>query len=296
MEFNKKIFNRIVFFAVCLICFVFVFSTVDFSMIDNIDNTIADSIDIEDGVHFDEEDDTIEDNGSVELAPVFTAKTKWQALNYALANLSKYDYKIILNQSVVGGAMGISGSQTIDRVYYKQQKNYFSKAILRGAGANYTEYLFTDGKTSVITNKNNTNNITDSYASYVSKKGFSVDGIFYNINSATAVIDKFDYNHPINKTHYILKVTLKPGAYAEYLKRIEVDAGSGSNPQMTSITLTIKIDMKYGRITSIVAKEEYKINQLGVRANCDSTVNYSFKYGNYTNEADYMEIRSVLGR
>lgn len=296
MEFNRRKFNIIVVFTVCLICVVFAFSAIDFSAIGNINNTIADST-VDD---YDDEDILEEDTseqGTLELAPTFTAKTKWQALNYALSNLNKYDYKMTLKQSVVGKAVGISGTQNIDKTLYRASGNYYSKVISKGIGPNFTDYVYTDAETSVIINKDKTGNVETNYNNYSSKYGLTPEMLAYDINPATATIDQFDYNHPIKRTQYVLTITLNSNACVNYLKSIEANAGSGSNPQFTApIILTVRIDMKYGRIVSMVAKEKYDINQMGVRAKCDYTATYSFKYGDLSNEAELADIKSVLGK
>lgn len=299
MELNKRKFNIIVIFTVCLMCTVFVFSAIDFSSLTDIGLPHADS-EFGDEADYDEETDDLEnemeEGNTVEAAPIFTAKTKWNALNFALSNLNKYDYKMTLKQTVAGQALGISGKQSIDKVLYKTSGNYYSKIIAKGSGPNFIDYSFTDADTSIITNRNNGNNIASSYDSYLAKYGLSPDRLTYEISAATATIDSFDYDHPIKRKYYVLKVTLKPQAYAKYLKYMEINAGSGSNPEMKAITLTIKIDIKYGRISSIAAQEDYKINQMGVRATCDSKVTYTFKYGDYSSESEFTEIKNVIGK
>ena len=71
---------------------------------------------------------------------------------------------------------------------------------------------------------------------------------------------------------------------------MEKTGGEGSNPKMSSITLTIRIDKSYGTIKSISAVENYTINRMGMEATAKSTLSFGFTYcQDYSSQIEKIE-------
>lgn len=295
MEFNKRKFNIVVVFTVCLICLVVVFASVDFSAVsdsDSISNTTADS---EEEIVQETEEDVIVEEVKTDKVPSISAKTQWQCLNYAANLLSKTNYKLTWTQSInaVAKIGGIEVKQAISKTVFKAGDKSYTKLTSSGYGEyNFTDYGYVSAETSVIINRNKSSNNVYNYNNYISEFGFTPAQLPYVLNQSTCKITKILNDAMVD--YYTLEVTINEKGYENYLKSIGKTAGEGSNPKINSLNLSIKISKEYGRITSIVAREKYEISVMG-GASCDSTVRIAISYGNYSNTAGVSEIKSVLG-
>lgn len=289
MEFNKRKFNIVVVFTVCLICFIIVFSSATISSVsisNTIENTTADSGE-KDPV--DEEEVPGEETTTIPVttAPAFNADKKWLCLNYSLNNLTKYNYKMYWDQSVKNPV----GTQSVKKSIYVTSGKSYAKTVASGQ-ENFTEYGYVDSETSVITNRNNSGNKIYKYTDFINIFGNCLDDLIYDLNQSTCNITSFNAD-PL-KDYYELSITLKPEAYADYIKTMI--ESSEYTPTFSSVTLIMKIDKKYGKITSIKSVEKYNIGVLVVgQVSCTSYVTMTFTYKDYSSSDGVKEIKSNLG-
>lgn len=304
MEFNKRKFNIIVAFTICLMCFIVGFSSLAIVTMDNneiIDNTNAESGNEDNEGKEDLPEDLSDDTSSgtevpvktdIKTAPIFNSSKKYVCLNYALSNLSKYSYKTTLTQNVISAGQ----TQKITKYIYVCGEKSYSKTISSGY-YNFKDYGYVESETSIKTKRDNGSVNTTSYANYITEYGFSLDQLPYVLNQSTCTIDKFNDDKLLD--YYELSITLKDSAYKDYLVAIEANAPGQNNPKVSSISLTLIIDKEYGIIKSIKAKENYKITisiaGISGEVSCASTVAYRFDYKNYSNSSDVKEIKTALG-
>lgn len=292
MEFNKRKFNIFVIFTICLICVVVAFSAIDFSSAGNVD-TISDAIadkneNLSDEVD-PEEKEIIEQE--VKDAPIFTVNQKWQCLNYALNNFSKYDYRLIWSQDVKNS---FNIEQNITRHAYKISGKYYVKLFAVGF-ENYTKYFYVDSASAIIKNGGSPQNF--SYNAYKNDWGCGIHQMPFVINQSTCKIKNF-ISDPF-KDYYELQIEMiidqNANWYKDYIVLMKKSSSNARDPIIYSIGLTIKIDKKLGTIKTIIAKENYSIAVpvLG-RANCVSIVTLSFTYNNYASSNIISEIKSKL--
>lgn len=283
MEFNKRKFNIIVIFTVCLICFIVVFTAVDFSSAINTDlipNTSADS----------EEEKPLEKNPEeeivpteIESAPIFTARQKWQCLNYALNNLEKYDYRMMWNQKVPNAV----NDQIIEKSIYKTSGKYYIKIAASGYES-FKNFAYVDAATAVL--NFNGNKTTLSYSDYSSAWGRGFHQLPYSLMQPLCEITKFD-SDPL-KDYYTLDVSISSAQFADYAKLMTKISPKAKDPQIESINLSIKIDKESGTIKSMRIIEIYSIFYI-VRVPCVSTINLFFTYGNFSASDAVNEIKNA---
>lgn len=312
MVFNKRKFNVIMCFTLVLICLAVVFSTVDVSSLqsmDDPDQSYAEPDNPNGGDEptdpttptdpSDEDEIPEEDEGKFQKLNV-TFTNGWVALNYALGLLEDNDYKITFSQQIEAKdtTFNQTGTQKINKEIYNFGGIGYVKAIADGSdiplgmGENYTDYIVVNSS-SVDYKRDGGNLTTSSIDDYLAKYGYLPNGIPYTLNMSTASLS-FNIVRPKNgSAYYELNLTLNSKAWAGYLVGLEATGGEGSNPQMQSIVLTIRIDKDYGYITSLTATEKYTIKRASFTANSNSTVMMQFSYyGDFQSKAD--EIKSQL--
>lgn len=311
MVFNKRKFNVILCFTLVLICLAVVFSTVDvssFQDIENPDHSYAEPNEPSQGD--DPTNPTNPTNPSDEEIPEedeekfqklgITFTNGWTALNYALNLLKDNDYKISLSQQVDAKdtTFNQGGIQKINKEIYNVGGIGYVKVVADGSGVplgmgeNYTDYIVVN-QNLVDYRRAGQNLTTSSVDDYIVKNGYLPNEIPYKLNMSTASLS-FSVVRPNNgRAYYELNLTLNSKAWAAYLVGLEATGGEGSNPQMQSIVLKIRIDKDYGYITSITANEKYTISRGSFTANSNSTVVMQFSYfGDFQSKAD--EIKSQL--
>lgn len=270
MDFDKRKFNIIVAFTVCLMCFVVAFSAVGLSLdVDNFSDTSADS-GLESPI-IDDENEEEADNTVITKAPIFTINEKWQCLNYAMNNLTKKNYKLFLKQNVANSF----ANQTIEKTVYHISNKSYTKTVTSGF-ENFTEYGYVEKETKVVTKRDSL--IKEyKYSDFLLKNGLSSDGFSYTLNQSTCTIDKFAVD-PFKMDYYTLTITLNEKGYANYLKAMKNN--SGKDVSMKSITFIMKIKIKDCTITSVSAVEKYDI-AIGITVHCTSNVTMVFTYKTY---------------
>ncbi len=286
MEINKRKFNIIVIFTVCLICLVVVFSSIDFTSAGNID-TINDTIADEGETEVPEVDDETEvvEEQEIPAAQKFTVNTKWQCLYSALNNLKKYDYYMSWHQEIPNPL----NDQIVDKYLYKIENKNYIKIISKGYET-FNEFGYSD-ETAVILYRNEKKLFT--YSNYISEYGVAIAGIPYLLNNDTATIDNFT-SDPL-KDYYQLEVAVKPSGSKDYLKCMQKNSSAVKDPVMNSLTLTIKIDKKTCTINSVSAIEKYTVTSPIGPFNCTSKVIMTFKYKSYASSSAVAEIKTKLG-
>lgn len=290
MEYNRRKFNIIVVFTLCLICFVVVFSSVDFSSAEKIGVVDSTSAEPEEEYIEDEQEEGEESEEVNVKVPKFN--TSWQCLLYSIDMLNKANYRIITTQTVVGEVYGISKVQTVNNSLYVCSDGIYTKLIGSGAKS-LSEFAYGDG--TAITTKRDGKISKYTYASYKATVGVNLGGLSYYIyrDEKTSTASVTDKSRPID-TYYTIQATLFQSALVDYLKVMDFNAGGGSNPEILSSSLTFKIDKKTARIKSITSSEVYKITQFGFRPTCTSTATSLFSYKDYAGSDVVNEIKSQL--
>ena len=297
-------------FTLVLICLAVVFSTVDVSSLQSMDDPDQSYAEPDNPNGGDEPTDPTtptdpsdeipeEDEGKFQKLNV-TFTNGWVALNYALGLLEDNDYKITFSQQIEAKdtTFNQGGIQKINKEIYNVGGIGYVKTVADGSdiplgmGENYTDYIVVNSS-SVDYKRDGGNLTTSSIDDYLAKYGYLPNGIPYTLNMSTASLS-FNIVRPKNgSAYYELNLTLNSKAWAGYLVGLEATGGEGSNPQMQSIVLTIRIDKDYGYITSLTATEKYTIKRASFTANSNSTVMMQFSYyGDFQSKAD--EIKSQL--
>jgi hypothetical protein len=285
VEFNKRKFNIIVIFTVCLICFVVAFTSVSLSSATNTDlipNTNADA-----------EEDKGPDGKlpeelppvKIENAPVFTARQKWQCLNYAVNNLNKYDYKITWSQTVPNPL----DNQIIKKNIFKISNKYYLEIAASGYET-FTNFAYIDTETAVL--NLNGNKITLSYNDYINQWAGGFHLLPYSLTQPTCDITKFE-SDPL-KDYYSLDVSIKSLQFPNYIKLMTKSSSSAKDPQIDSISLNIKIDKESGTIKSMKIVEKYSISTVIGRVACVSTINLFYTYSNFATSSAVNTIKTNL--
>lgn len=274
MEFNKKKFNIMVVFTVCLIFLVVIFSALDLTgltMPEEIVDTDADSGDVTGGENNNENEG--QEEPKLDKVPTFTANQKWILLSYAFDKLNTYDYKVVWIQSVTSAGI----TQKIDKYLYCVGDQSYVKAISAGLPmASFTEFTYIDGKTRILKSRGGAEPTVWNYDAFYKRYGIDAKELPYIFNQSSCTVDKF-INDPL-KNYYELDITLNPVGYQKYLSVIQ-ENGMGSIPEMVYDKMTIRIDKKYGTVTSMVIKEKYILrgSPLG-DLDCDSSITVMFDY------------------
>ncbi len=297
MTFNKRKFNIVVVFTLLLICVVVVFSAVELSAIttDIPTQTDAEGGDEDGDLPPNGADGEIENLGMKKLKSPF--KNGFEALNYALSML-KYDNKISVDSSIIGEdqTTGVGGEQLLNKEIYNIGGKSYIKIVANGnkipfgQGETYTQYLYLTAS-NIIHKKEGANIVSGTISDYLAKNGVLPCDIPYVLNQHTVKIT--DQTDSL-KDYYQYKLVLSSGAWKDYLKGIAYTGGSGSNPSMKSITLTVKIDKTYGCFKSIKAEENYLINRGSFTADTKASITMIFDFKNsYTTRVN--EIKGKLG-
>lgn len=290
MEFESKKFNFIIISILVLICVVIVFCSVDIKTNDNeqmgqidADNNFDNSEENNDNMQGESED-----IGMPELPGQLNGKSQ---LIYALDLLNKYNYKVDITQSIYGESGGFGGTQQLKFSSYYIDNIYYGKIVADGSdiplgkGETYTMYYKYDDNYITI-NKNNSLN-TGMINDYLNYNGVMPGQIPYNFDKITTSV----LNDP-NASYYEISLTLNSSNWDNYLRYLSANGGTGSNPKINSINLTLKINKKYGYIISISCMEKYEISRSGFRASTTATINYKFTYGNNFEQ----EINDIKGK
>ncbi len=277
MEFESKKFNFIIVSILILICVVVVFCSVDIKSIDNgqMGQIDADNDNIQDNDDEIQIDNT-EEIGMPELPGQLNGKAQ---LVYALDLLNKYNYKVDISQSIYGEAGGFGGTQLLKFSSYYINNVYYGKIVADGSdiplgkGETYTMYYKYDDEYITVNKNDNLN--TGVINDYLNYNGVMPGQIPYNFEGTTTSV----LNDP-NASYYEISLTLNSDNWNNYLKYLSANGGTGSNPKINSVNLTLKINKKYGYIISISCTEKYEISRSGFRAKTTATINYKFTYGN----------------
>lgn len=294
MVFNKKKFNFLVVLTVLLIAVVFGFSAIGVLAVEK--DSLAQvegeedqtgnegTTDVEEDFGNSEESsgDTTNQDGEenatqeTQFKEVATFRTAKAALACALGLLKTNNYTIDFEQSVVAGAAGINGTQKISKDIYVIDGVAYVKSVADGKdvpmnyGENYTEYVKVDAN-NIIINRDGAMS-TQSASSYSSTYGLLPNEIPYQFDlSASASFGK-------KTNYYEIVKTLTPKEYSKYKKSLAINGGEGSDPKISSIEVTIRINKTYGYIESITATEKYTIKRAGMEASATSKISMKFSY------------------
>ena len=283
MGFNIKKYNIVICFTIVLICLTVVFSSVDFS------SKLKEPTQLDAGsINADTEDPGIEGNdsssantNSLGMPKLGNLSNVGYLLN-AIDMLEKYDYGLTVSSKIEGTSMSVTGTQYLKSYVYKcgdtsyVYTNADGSQIPMGYGETYKEYMkINDSEISI--KRDGSSIKTQNLTSYLSTHGERPDKLPFILNSDTVKMTA--KNNP-SETYIELTLTLKPEAWKNYLLQLKANGGDGSNPKISSITLTLKINKTYGYLISVNSEENYNITRSGIAASTSATVNYSFKYSN----------------
>ncbi|MDD4111038.1 MAG: hypothetical protein PHS54_05790 [Clostridia bacterium] len=293
MEFNKRKFNIIVAFTVCLIFLVVIFSAMDLTGINMPEEITSPTAENGDPIIGGEEEEG-EEQGEIVLdeAPTFTAQQKWILLSYAMDKLNNTDYKMYWNQTIVGSSFGVSVTQKVDKWLYCVGDQSYVKANTAGL-KNFTEYTYIDGKKQIMKIGGDRTG-TFNYDAYIKEYGMDAKELPYTFGQSTCTIDKF-VNDPL-KDYYQLEITLNPTAYQKYVKVIKDT--SGGTAEFTYIKIKLVIDKQYAIVKSMAVKEKYVLRDAPIvgTVECDSTITLMV---DYTHDSSWdnviKESRDALG-
>ena len=294
MIFNSKKFNIIAGLTLILIALIVGVSVVGVSLVekDVVSQVEGSTSGTEEWVTPDDnngqdvvaKDETkIEEAGLKKLTSYFS--NSYQALMYSLQILENYNYSITSRQSVDAKVqiMGsdVGGVQKINKSIYHVDGRWYVKSVADGSnvpmgqGENYTEFSVVDNS-NIVTKRVGGSSTSQSVSAYQSEFGILPNVLPYVLNKNTVTLSSLKNNPDLS--YYEITATLKPKAWEAYLKSLAKNGGEGSNPKMSSIVLTLRIDKKYGTLESISATEQYTINRMGMAANATSKISFNFTY------------------
>lgn len=259
-------------FTVCLIFLVVIFSALDLTGLTMPEEIIDTGAETGENPIDESNNEEEQEEPKLDEAPIFTANQKWILISYAFDKFNTYDYKVVWKQSVTSAGI----TQKIDKYLYCVGDQSYIKAISSGLPmASFTEFTYIDGKTRIL--KSRGDGITEfNYSEFYKEHGIDAKELPYILNQSSCTVDKF-INDPL-KNYYELDITLNPVGYQKYLDVIQ-ENGMGSIPEMIYDKMTVRIDKKYGTVTSMVIREKYilRSSPLG-DLDCASSVTAMFDY------------------
>ncbi len=309
LKHKRRLFNVVFIFALVLVCATVSFLTVDF------DGTFTGpSLDADADDFWQDEDEEGNNNSSIGNGNNMNSSTKlpelknpitnpWIALQYAFSLEEKYSYKSSYSQivNIELKALDISGKVMLSGTVYKEENEAYMN---NRSDINFSIVSVPSESSSVYFDFDNEKVIhlgwTQTVQEFKDKYGYLPWKMPYLVNqeSATATL-KSDPNNSYNEIHVVLNSNGWKD-YANGLVNVVEGIGGLQCPMMniSSISLVIKVNKKYGNIISIESTEKAaaKVSYQGIAVDLNCTGKYMLKYDfECDNTDEIIEISNSLG-